>query len=138
MGKFTTPKVREYSFASLEQIVTDICEEINDHKGETFSVGLILTKDDVPKFTTALLSTGKLNPMWLEYQCDEYDYEYHIVLESDGCFWLSKVWNEENERYYNCIADMEDLLFVSRGINEELYNKIMTDANSIVLFDIEE
>lgn len=138
MGKFISPKVREHTFSSLEEMICDICDEFKDIKNDV-SIGICLTKEEVPKILVALLSTGKFTPMWLEYEGgDDYYLEYHLTVESNGDLYLSKSWNEDHEKYYNCLTELDTITFVSQDISKELYDILEKEHSELILFEIEE
>lgn len=138
MGKFISPKVREHRFSSLEEMICDICDEFKDIKDDV-SIGICLTKEEVPKILVALLSTGKFTPMWLEYEGgDDYYLEYHLTVESNGDLYLSKSWSEDREKYYNCLTELDTITFVSQDISKELYDILEKEHSELILFEIEE
>lgn len=138
MGKFISPKVRKHIFSSLEEMICDICDEFKDIKDDV-SIGMCLTKEEVPKILVALLSTGKFTPMWLEYEGgDDYYLEYHLTVEGNGDLYLAKSWSEDHGKYYNGLTEIDTITFVSLDISKELYDILEKEHSELILFEIEE
>ena len=138
MGKFSPVKVTEYNFSSLEEMIADTLKEFDDNvDNKEFGIGIALTSDETPTFITALLSTGRFTPEWLEY--DKYDYcgEYLIYLNQGGKFWVSKSLNDNLDKYCPVENELNDIVFVSQDISKEYFDIINDGVNHIVLFDIE-
>lgn len=137
MGKFSRNS-REYSFVSLEEMISDVMQEYNDKNDIT----IVLSYDEVPSLITALISTGKFTPQSLDWAYPEvngYDKEYSISLMcSDGReLYVEKCWNEEKDIYYNSVGEA-DICFVSQNISKTLYDKICDEGGNIILFDIDD
>lgn len=135
MGKFSRNS-REYSFASLEEMISDVIQEYNDKNDIT----IVLSYDEVPSFITALISTGKFTPQVLDWAYPEingYEKEYSIsIMNLDGGeIYLEKCWMEDKNMYYNDIG-IVDVCFVSQSISKTLYDKISDDGDNVILFDI--
>ena len=56
MGKFS--RNREYTFASLEDMITDIIETFDEGQ----DVNIVLSCEEVPKYLISLLATGRFQP----------------------------------------------------------------------------
>lgn len=137
MGKFSRNS-REYSFASLEEMISDVIQEYNDKNDIT----IVLSYDEVPSFITALISTGKFTPQLLDWAYPEingYEKEYSIsIMNLDGGeIYLEKCWMEDKNMYYNAIGE-DDICFVSQSVSKTLYDKICDDDGNIILFEIED
>lgn len=137
MGKFSR-KPREYSFVSLEKMISDVVQEYNDKNDIT----IVLAYDEVPSFITALISTGKFTLQSLEWAYPEingYEKEYSIsIMNLDGGeIYLEKCWMEDKNMYCNAIGE-DDICFVSQSVSKTLYGKICDDNGNIILFEIED
>jgi hypothetical protein len=137
MGKFSK-KAREYSFVSLENMITDIMQEYDDKN----DIGIILSWNEVPDFISALISTGKFKIKSLDWTYPEsrgYDKEYCITLINidDDEIYLEKCWIEEKDMYCNCLGE-NDITFVSQDVSKTLQDKICNESDNIILFDIED
>ena len=77
MGKFS--RNREYTFASLEELILSVVEEFDDGA----DINIVITWEDVSKYLTALISTGKFSPYSIEFcypDMNGYSYEYLISI----------------------------------------------------------
>ena len=77
MGKFS--RNREYTFASLEELISSVVEEFDDGA----DINIVITWEDVSKYLTALISTGKFSPYSIEFcypDMNGYSYEYLISI----------------------------------------------------------
>ena len=137
MGKFS--RNREYTFASLEEMITDIVE----HFDEGMDIDIVLTWEETQNFITALISTGKFIPYDIEYAYPEvngYSKEYQIALmKSDigNIMFVEPIWCEKNGKYLNGDPACVDISFISMDVSKELYDKYVKDGYNIVLFDID-
>lgn len=80
MGKFVKPRVQEYAFVNLEQMICDICEEFDSGS----EVEIAVTSDESAGVIMALMATGKFKPYIIDYDAADYLDEYLIVLSHDG------------------------------------------------------
>ena len=77
MGKFS--RNREYTFVSLEELISSVIEEYNDGA----NVDIILPWTEVNDILVALISTGKFKLYSVDFGLPEvggYDYEYSVSL----------------------------------------------------------
>ena len=137
MGKFS--RNREYTFASLEEMITDIVE----HFDEGMDIDILLTWEETQNFIIALISTGKFVPYDIEYAYPEvngYSKEYQIALmklDIGNVMFVEPIWCEKNGKYLNGDPECVDISFISMDVSKELYDKYVDDGYHTVLFDIE-
>ena len=137
MGKFS--RNREYTFVSLEELISSVIEEYNDGA----NIDVILPWEEVNDVITAIISTGKFKIHLLDYGLPEmegYDYEYSIGLShfDDNALFVEKVYNSEKDRYITFCNEATDIVFVSAGVSKICYDGIIDDGCNTVLFDIED
>lgn len=137
MGKFS--RNREYTFASLEEMITDIVE----HFDEGMDIDILLTWEETQNFITALISTGKFIPYDVEYAYPEvngYSKEYQIALmklDIGNVMFVEPIWCEKKGNYLNGDPECVDISFISMDVSKELYDKYVEDGYNTVLFDID-
>lgn len=137
MGKFS--RNREYTFVSLEELISSVIEEFNDGS----DIDIVLPWEEVNDVITAIISTGKFKIHLFDYGLPEmegYDYEYSIALShfDDNALFVEKVYNSEKDRYITFCNEATDIVFVSAGVSKVCYDGIIDDDCNTVLFDIED
>ena len=137
MGKFS--RNREYTFASLEEIISSVVEEFDDGNNITIA----LPWNEVSQFIIALISTGKFEPYDIDFghsAVNDYFMEYYISVNHIGNNYLfvEPAYNATSDNYITCGTECTDILFVSVGVTTTLYNKLIEDGHNTVLFDIED
>lgn len=138
MGKFS--RNREYTFASLEEMITDIMETFDEGQ----DVNIVLSWEEVPKYLMSLLTTGKFQPYditWAKPEIDGYAAEYCIALchfSDENPIFVEQEYNTKYERYVDGDPNVTDIVFISMDVSTSLYDKYMTDGFNTVLFDIKE
>lgn len=137
MGKFS--RNREYTFVSLEELISSVIEEFNDGS----DIDIVLPWEEVNDVITAIISTGKFKIHLLDYglpEMDNYTYEYSIALShfDDNALFVEKVYNSEKDRYITFCNEATDIVFVSAGVSKVCYDGIVADGCNTVLFDIED
>ena len=137
MGKFS--RNREYTFVSLEELISSVIEEYNDGA----NVDIVLPWEEVNNILVALISTGKFKLYCVDFglpEMDGYDYEYSISLShlDDDSLFVEKIYRNDKDDYITFCSDATDITFVSAGVSLELYNNIIDDGCNTVLFNIED
>lgn len=127
----------KFKFASLDELINDICEEFDADTTGELSVGIIITAEDVPKYLKALLSKDRFTPVWLEYNSVDYKEEYHILLKANGEIWLVSTYDYDKESYYNALTTFDTVTLLSKKASKEIGNRIILEDADIVFFDIE-
>lgn len=137
MGKFT--RNREYTFANLEEMITDIVETFDEGQ----DINVVLSWEEVPKFLVSLFGTGKFEPYditWSNPEINGYTAEYCISLchfPDKNVIFVEQEYNEEQGRYIDGDPAATDIAFISVDVSTLLYDKYVTDRFNTVLFDIE-
>ena len=137
MGKFARPKVREYSFVSLEQFVCDICEEVD----EGYNIDIFVSCEEAQDYITAIMATGRFRPQSIEYGTPEmigYEDEYIISLSRDGELFIEKAWSDKCDKYIIGDPSVTDIVFISQDVSKTLYDQAVDSGLNIVHFDIED
>ena len=137
MGKFVKPRVQDYTFVNLEQMICDICDEFD----EKHDIDIVVTSNESQDVITALMATGKFRPCMIDYshsEFNEYDAEYIISLYhfDEGELWVEKALCD-NGNYKSGDASMVSIAFMSDSVSKKLYNKYENEGHSIVLYNIE-
>ena len=137
MGKFS--RNREYTFVSLEELISSVIEEYNDGA----NVDIVLPWEEVNDILVALISTGKFKLYCVDFglpEMDGYDYEYSISLGhlDDDSLFVEKIYCPDNDRYTTFCNAATDIVFVSAGVTKVCYDSIVEDGCNTVLFDIED
>lgn len=137
MGKFS--RNREYTFVSLEELISSVIEEYNDGA----NVDIVLPWEEVNDILVALISTGKFKLYCVDFglpEMDGYDYEYSISLShlDDDSLFVEKVYRTDKDDYTTFCSETTDVIFVSAGVSLKLYNNIIDDGCNTVLFNIED
>lgn len=137
MGKFS--RNREYTFASLEEMITDIVE----HFDEGMDIDILLTCEETEDFIIALISTGKFIPYDINYaypEINNYAREYKISLTDlnvGNAIFVEPTWCEKSGNYLNGDPACVDISFISMNVSKELYDKYVEDGYNTVHFDID-
>ena len=137
MGKFS--RNREYTFVSLEELISSVIEEYSDGA----NVNIVLPWEEVNDILVALISTGKFKLYYVDFgqpEKDGYDYEYSISLshlDSDSLF-VQKIYCPDDDRYITFCSEAADVVFVSAGVTKVCYDSIVEDGCNTVLFDVED
>ena len=136
MGKFS--RNREYTFKNFDEVISNIIEEFDDGA----NIRIILTWEDVGRYLTALISTGKFNPYSIEFcyaDMNGYSYEYSISINhfENNALFVEPVYNIEHNRYNTFHDDSVDMTFASANILKECYDKIIDEGCYTILFDID-
>lgn len=137
MGKFS--RNREYTFVSLEELISSVIEEYNDGA----NVDIVLPCGEVNDILVALISTGKFKLYCVDFglpEMDGYDYEYSISLShlDDDSLFVEKIYYPDNDRYTTFCSDITDVVFVSTGVTKVCYDSIVRDGCNTVLFEVED
>ena len=137
MGKFS--RNREYTFVSLEELISSVIEEYNDGA----NVDIVLPWEEVNDILIALISTGRFKLYSVDFglpEMDGYDYEYSISLShlDDDSLFVEKIYYPDNDRYTTFCSEATDVTFVSAGVSRVCYDSIVEDGCNTVLFDIED
>lgn len=138
MGKFS--RNREYTFASLEEIISSIVEEFDDGQ----NIDIALPWDETSEFIMALISTGKFMPYDIEYahpDINNYYMEYYLsltIIDGDAVMFVEPAYSEKYNRYIHCCPECSDITFISVGVSTTLYDKFVDEGFNTVLFDIED
>ena len=137
MGKFS--RNREYTFVSMEDLISSAIEEYNDGA----NVDIVLPWQEVNDILVALISTGKLTLYCVDFglpEMDGYDYEYSISLShlDDDSLFVEKVYRTDKDNYVTFCSEATDIIFVSTGVTKVCYDSIVKDGCNTVLFDIED
>lgn len=137
MGKFS--RNREYTFVSLEELISSVIEEYNDGA----NVDIVLPCGEVNNILVALISMGKFKLYCVDFglpEMDGYDYEYSISLShlDDDSLFLEKVYRTDKDDYITFCSDITDVVFVSAGITKVCYDSIVRDGCNTVLFEVED
>lgn len=138
MGKFS--RNREYTFASLEEIISSIVEEFDDRQ----NIDIALPWDETSEFIMALISTGKFMPYDIEYahpDINGYYMEYYLSLtmvDGEAVMFVEPAYSEKYNRYIHCCPECSDITFISAGVSTTLYDKFVDEGFNTVLFDIED
>ena len=138
MGKFS--RNREYTFASLEEIISSIVEEFDDGQ----NIDIALPWDETSEFIMALISTGKFMPYDIEYahpDINGYYMEYYLsltIVDGEAVMFVEPVYSEKYNRYIHCCPECSDITFISAGVSTTLYDKFVDEGFNTVLFDIED
>lgn len=139
MGKFAPKKITEYTFVSLEEMVSSVVEEFDDGN----DIDIVLPWEDVVKVMVALISTGKFTPYYVNFghpEMDGYAYEYSISVNhlNNNALFVEPIYNTDEGRYNTFCNETTDILFASIDISKICYDQIISDDCSTVLFDIED
>lgn len=137
MGKFS--RNREYSFVSLEEMISDITKEFKDGNDITIA----LPWDETGRLIKALISTEQFTPYSIHFDypdVDNYSSEYYISLThiDDNYLFVEPAYNTDENRYLDDDSSFTDIMFISAGVSTTLYDKLIEDGHNTVLFDIEE
>ncbi len=137
MGKFS--RNREYTFVSLEELISSAIEEYNDGA----NVDIVLPWQEVNDILVALISTGKFKLYCVDFGLPEmygYGYEYSISLShlDDDSLFVEKVYRTDKDDYLTFCNEAVDVTFVSAGVSRVCYDSIVEDGCNTVLFDIED
>ena len=137
MGKFS--RNREYTFVSLEELISSVIEEYNDGA----NVDIVLPWEEVNNILVALISTGKFKLYCVDFglpEMDGYDYEYSISLShlDDDSLFVENVFIIFKYDYIKFCSDITDVVFVSAGVTKVCYDSIVEDGCNTVLFDVED
>ena len=137
MGKFS--RNREYTFVSLEELISSVIEEYNDGA----NVDIVLPCGEVNDILVALISTGKFKLYCVDFglpEMDGYDYEYSISLShlDDDSLFVEKVYGADKDDYITFCSDITDVVFVSAGVTKVCYDSIVRDGCNTVLFEVED
>ena len=137
MGKFS--RNREYTFVSLEELISSVIEEYNDGA----NVDIVLPCGEVNDILVALISTGKFKLYCVDFGLPEmygYDYEYSISLShlDDDSLFVEKIYRTDKDDYITFCSDITDVVFVSAGVTKVCYDSIVRDGCNTVLFDVED
>ena len=138
MGKFS--RNREYTFASLEEIISSVVEEFDD--GQNIDIALLW--DETSEFIMALISTGKFMPYDIEYahpDINNYYMEYYLsltIVDGEAVMFVEPAYSEKYNRYIHCCPECSDITFISAGVSTTLYDKFVDEGFNTVLFDIED
>lgn len=136
MGKFS--RNREYTFASLEEIISSVIEEFDDGA----NVDIVVPWKEVHKIISAIIPTGKFTIYLLDYESPEMDgycYEYNVGLShlDDNALFVEKIYDKERNKYVTFCDETSDVVFVSADVSKVCYDEIVEDGCNTVLFDIE-
>lgn len=138
MGKFS--RNREYTFVSLEEIISSIVEEFDDGQ----NIDIALPWDETSEFIMALISTGKFMPYDIEYahpDINGYYMEYYLsltIVDDEAVMFVEPAYSEKYNRYIHCCPECSDITFISAGVSTTLYDKFVDEGFNTVLFDIED
>ena len=137
MGKFS--RNREYTFVSLEELVSSVIEEYNDGA----NVDIVLPWEEVNDILVALISAGKFKLYYVDFglpEMDGYDYEYSVSLShlDDDSLFVEKVYRTDKDNYVTFCSEATDIVFVSAGVTKVCYDSIVRDGCNTVLFDVED
>ena len=137
MGKFS--RNREYTFVSLEELISSVIEEYNDGA----NVDIVLPWEEVNDILVALISTGKFKLYCVDFglpEMDGYDYEYSISLShlDDDSLFVEKIYYPDNDRYTTFCSEATDIIFVSAGVPSVCYDSIIEDGCYTIHYDIED
>ena len=137
MGKFS--RNREYTFVSLEELISSVIEEYNDGA----NVDIVLSWEEVNDVLVALISTGKFKLYCIDFGLPEmngYGYEYGISLShlDDDSLFVEKIYRTDKDDYLTFCSEATDVVFVSAGVSLKLYNNIIDDGCNTVLFNVED
>ena len=137
MGKFS--RNREYTFVSLEELISSAIEEYNDGA----NVDIVLPWGEVNDILVALISTGKFKLYSVDFGLPEiggYDYEYSVSLShlSDDSLFVEKIYRTDKDDYITFCSEATDIIFVSAGVTKVCYDSIVADGCNTVLFDVED
>lgn len=126
-------------FESFKKIINYIIDEFDDGN----EIDIVLPCEEVSKFIVALISTGKFNPYYINYERPDisgYSYEYNISINhlNDNFIFVEPIYDDKNDKYKTFCTDTSDIIFVSAGISKDCFNKIIDDRYPTVLFDIKD
>lgn len=138
MGKLLDLKVIERNYPALESLICDIVDEFKDNNSEYYNISIALTSDEVPNMITALLSTGKFKPDYLDYDNIDYSDEYYISLDNQGSLYLEKSWNDIHNGYTSIDGSINKFVLVSDLITSTYFETINDGDNFIILYRIED
>ena len=136
MGKFVKPRVQEYTFVNLEQMICDICDEFDSGS----EVEIAVTSDESAGVIMALMATGKFKPYIIDYDAADYLDEYAIFLthnDGDDEIYINKA-KLGNGRYVCGEPYLTDVVFISDSVKEKLRSQYETEGHNIVLYNIED
>lgn len=126
----------EYDFVSLEEFV---CEVMKSFTNGSENIDIVLTQQEVQKYLVAFLSTGKLNPVSINWSCadyNEYGREYYFSLfhfDDDELF-VEPVFVDDKFMK----ADTESIILVSDKIKLDTYKILKKNYDKVILFSIED
>ena len=137
MGKFS--RNREYTFVSLEELISSAMEEYNDGA----NVDIVLPWQEVNDILVALISTGKFKLYSVDFglpEMDGYDYEYSVSLShlSDDSLFVEKIYRTDKDDYITFCSEATDITFVSAGVPSVCYDSIIEDGCYTIHYDIED
>ena len=137
MGKFS--RNREYTFVSLEELISSVIEEYNDGA----NVDIVLPWEEVNNILVALISMGKFKLYCADFglpEMDGYDYEYSVSLShlDDDSLFVEKIYRTDKDDYITFCSEATDIIFVSAGVTKVCYDSIVRDGCNTVLYDIED
>lgn len=138
MGKFS--RNREYTFVSLEELISSVIEEFNDGQ----NIDIALPWDETSEFIMALISTGKFMPYDIEYahpDINDYYMEYYLSLtmvDGEAVMFVEPAYSEKYNRYIHCCPECSDITFISAGVSTTLYDKFVDEGFNTILFDMED
>ena len=137
MGKFS--RNREYTFVSMEELISSVIEEYNDGA----NVDIVLPWEEVNDILVALISTGKFKLCCVDFslpEMDGYGYEYGISLShlDDDSLFVEKIYYPDNDRYTTFCSEATDIIFVSAGVPSVCYDSIIEDGCYTIHYDIED
>lgn len=138
MGKLLDLKVVERNYPTLESLICDIVDEFGDSISEYYCISIAVTSDEVPDMITALLSTGKFTPDYLDYENIDYAGEYCISVDNQGTLCLEKSWNDVHNGYTSIDHSINKAVLVSDLITSTYFKTINDGDNFIILYNIED
>lgn len=134
MGKFS--RKREYSFASLEEMIFEIVEHFN----EGINIDILAMPEDTETFITALCSTELFIPYCLDYsnpEVNNYCDEYQISLNQDTkAMFIEPALDTRTNLYFESPSECIDLIFISKKVSKRLYQQYIDNNCNVVFFDI--
>lgn len=137
MGRFS--RNREYTFVSLEEMVSEVME----HYNEGMNIDILLASGEVERFIIALLSTNVFVPYSIDYartEVNNYSDEYQISLVKQGdvnAMYIEPAFSVTTGCYFDNPPESSDLVFISKDGSIDLYNKYRNDNYNVILFDIQ-
>lgn len=135
MGQFAKNQVKQHDFTSYKSLVDAFIVELSDTED---IVTIIADGDNVVGIIKEILSRDIFVPIEIHYD-NEYCMEYTIsALKTDRGveLFINFSWREDKQDYVHEDPNLTEVMFMSMGVDETLYNKFKEERFNIVLFDI--